>query len=619
MVANKTHTLLLLRLSLRLRFLVLLVLSSFAYGQNAETPAKFNNQKQGINTPSSLHADTWVATDDLGRQLPASTDGPGIDREKFVGIFYFVWQGAHGYDKQTKPLPDHGVLPKSKDDVNSPYDLTKIVAANPQNPQFGPEKAFHYWGEPMFGYYLADDDWVIRKHAQMLADAGVDVIVFDATNAAIYLPQVSKIATIFRELRAKGMNTPDIAFLLNSRPEQTAQRVYDEFYLPQQFADLWFYWKGKPLILVPEEALSEELKAFFTVRQSWAWSRPNSWFKDGKNKWPWLDYTPQSFGWSESSEQPEQISVAVAQHPTSNIGRSHQNGQQPAPADFQSEKGSYFAEQWQRALEVSPEFLFITGWNEWVAMRFTDQKAANFLGEKRQTGDSYFVDLYNQEYSRDVEMMKGGYGDNYYFQMIDGIRLFKGHRSLPVSKADNVINIDGKFDDWESVPAYYLDSIGDITHRDHPGWGSIERYTNSTGRNDIVQSKVSYDDQYLYFYVKTDNALTTATDSQWMNLLLLEPGNTSRQAFTLRVVFAEDVASVFAMHKNKIGEADFKRNAKEIELRIDKSLLKPHQLTEKFDFKWSDNTNFQLDSMNFWLNGDTAPNGRFYYRFTSAE
>ena len=35
------------------------------------------------------------------------------------------------------------------------------------------------------GYYLADDDWVIRKHAQMLTDAGVDVIIVDLTNAVM--------------------------------------------------------------------------------------------------------------------------------------------------------------------------------------------------------------------------------------------------------------------------------------------------------------------------------------------------------------------------------------------------------------------------------------------------
>ena len=30
-----------------------------------------------------------------------------------------------------------------------------------------------------------------------------------------------------------------------------------------------------------------------------------------------------------------------------------------------------------------------------------------------------FVDQFDQEHSRDIEPMKGGHGDNYYYQMVD--------------------------------------------------------------------------------------------------------------------------------------------------------------------------------------------------------
>ena len=42
------------------------------------------------------------------------------------------------------------------------------------------------FGEPLFGYYLASDEWVMRKHLQMLTDAGIDFTVFDTTNAVTY-------------------------------------------------------------------------------------------------------------------------------------------------------------------------------------------------------------------------------------------------------------------------------------------------------------------------------------------------------------------------------------------------------------------------------------------------
>lgn len=63
--------------------------------------------------------------------------------------------------------------------------------------------------------------------------------------------------------------------------------------------------------------------------------------------------------------------MAVAEHPLSNIGRSFHDGVQPETDRYDvtpdTDKGLYFAEQWSRALEVDPEFVFVTGWNEWTA------------------------------------------------------------------------------------------------------------------------------------------------------------------------------------------------------------------------------------------------------------
>ena len=103
-----------------------------------------------------LYADTWVATDALNRALPLGGEVRAPQPDKFVGIFYFVWQGFHGHDKV--------------------YDMTKILAADPNNPQWGPKSAFHWWGEPEVGYYRATDPWVARRNLQMLAVAGVDCL-----------------------------------------------------------------------------------------------------------------------------------------------------------------------------------------------------------------------------------------------------------------------------------------------------------------------------------------------------------------------------------------------------------------------------------------------------------
>ena len=79
-----------------------------------------------------LKSDTWVATDALGRKLPGH-DECGVPRsDRTVGIFYFLWLGQHS--------------------TGGPYDITKILEANPASPQWGPLYACHHWHDPERGY-----------------------------------------------------------------------------------------------------------------------------------------------------------------------------------------------------------------------------------------------------------------------------------------------------------------------------------------------------------------------------------------------------------------------------------------------------------------------------------
>ena len=567
----------------------------------------------------AAQADTWVATDALGRKI--LPEEKGIKKDRYVGIFYFIWQGAHGYDRNDGTNSTEGVKDKKTTDTVSPYDISKMLAKNPTNPEYGPIHAFHHWGEPYFGYYLSDDEWVIRKHGQMLGDAGVDVLILDVTNASIYLPQVTKIVETFRKMQNEGATVPKIAFIVNSIPERTVSKLYERIYKKELFKDFWFYWKGKPLLLCPPEALTAEMKTFFSSRQSWAWTKGQKWFDDGKDKWPWLDHTPQSYGWHERKDQPEQISVAVAEHPMSNIGRSFHNGKQPERK--QPGKGLYFAEQWKRALAVDPEFVFITGWNEWIAMRFDNGASEYFLVNKIPKGETYFVDLYNDEYSRDAEPVKGAFNDNYYYQMVDNIRKFKGTRPAPVYYKTNKIRVDGNFADWENTEAVYADDRGDTFHRKHAGWGRIKEYSNTTGRNDIIETRVSSDNTNVYFYVKTAAQLTPWTDNDWMHLHVSVdgsalPGNAGFQFLINGNSTKEGTTSIQVYRDNKwssIGNISRNYQGDELELSVPKKLLglKGKQFT--LDFKWSDNSPLHNDGMNWLDKGDAAPNARFAYRY----
>ena len=77
-------------------------------------------QKQQQNYYTPTQSDTWVATDALGRTIGENIINPRRTY-KTVGLFYFIWQGAHGYDHHSGSLPDEGVMTATAADSISPY------------------------------------------------------------------------------------------------------------------------------------------------------------------------------------------------------------------------------------------------------------------------------------------------------------------------------------------------------------------------------------------------------------------------------------------------------------------------------------------------------------------
>ena len=126
--------------------------------------------------------------------------------------------------------------------------------------------------------------------------------------------------------------------------------------------------------------------------------------------------------------------------------------------------------------------IFVDGWNEWVAQRFEWGKPARvgFVGYlKPKEGDSYFVDTYTQEFSRDAEPMRGGHWDNYYCQLVENIRRYKGARAPVAFDGVRKFGLGGPdLSQFDPVKYVYLDDIGDIAHRDEPGFAKGVKLTN---------------------------------------------------------------------------------------------------------------------------------------------
>ena len=84
----------------------------------------------------------------------------------------------------------------------------------------------------------------------MLADAGVDVLVMDVTNAVRYWDEWEVIFPVMQKMKAEGNKVPAVLLLgvQRSRDHRRAGPVR-KIYKAEQYQDLWFYWDGKPLLL----------------------------------------------------------------------------------------------------------------------------------------------------------------------------------------------------------------------------------------------------------------------------------------------------------------------------------------------------------------------------------
>jgi hypothetical protein len=554
----------------------------------------------------------WPATDALGRSLPLASEVGLPKTNRFVGIFYFI---------------DHLNWPHS-DLLGGPYDVAKILQRDPaalnkpDSPLWGRNGVAHYWSEPLYGYYRSDDPWVLRRHAQLLADAGVDVLIFDTSNAETYPQAYHALCQAFSDVRAAGERTPQIAFLVNTRAGETAEKIYRDLYQKKLYPDLWFKWQGKPLMICDPAEASAELKQFFTLRAAhWPFTMTNT-----LNAWHWEATYPQPYGYTDDPARSEQVNVSVAQNLNADNGRvenmssghargrSYHDGKQNLAPDS-VDRGGNFQEQWRRALDFDPPFVMVTGWNEWVAGRWI-----------RPGEPILFVDQYNEEFSRDIEPMKGGHGDNYYWQLIANVRRYKGVPALPKASAPKTISIQGDFKQWQDVLPEFAAASGNAAPRAFAGTGGMA-YTNNTGRNDFTLLKVGRDAKQLYFYARTAQVITSSNDPHWMWLFIDADQNaaTGWCGYDFMVNRTADADGKFWLEKNlggwqwqKVTPVEFRVQGNELQLAIPRAALglAAGGSRVNFDFKWADNLQSPGDVMDFYVSGDVAPEGRFNYRYS---
>ena len=349
---------------------------------------------------------------------------------------------------------------------------------------------------------------------------------------------------------------------------------------------------------------TQDVRNFFTLRNMWwgyyEWADKRFVGTEGNWSFGYQLNDPKVAALSRNelvakcNGELEEAAVTPAQHPISETGKCwRRDTQEPKldkwdmPAEayvpWLGKKvkdpvayGIYYQDRWDEALKSDPKFIYLNDWNEWTAGKYP---ANSFLGRK---SNFMFVDQYNAEFNRTISPMKGGYTDNYYMQTVQNIRRYKGVRDIPQNTGLTKIAVDGNFNDWDAVSVCYYDTKGDVAHRDHNGYGG-NHYTNTSGRNDIVKSKVAVDNKKLSFYVETASAITPCTDKNWM-LLLIDAdhdASTGWAGYDYIVNYKVDGAGKSTIMKydstsgdwKKVGDVDFAVSGNKLELCFDKSII----------------------------------------------
>ena len=582
-------------------------------------------------------SDTWISTDDEGR---LTETGTGVPSDKKVGIFYFLWHDVNIHGGNGK-LYDHTKAYYS----GGEEELIKTITS-------GPLGFAHYWAEPYFGYYRSDDEWVIRKHTYQLVSAGIDFIFIDATNGLTYENTYETILKVWTKMRQEGYETPQICFHCGNNVDvapKSFSALWNNLYSSGRYEELWFRYDGKPLIFMPRDIyrkLSSEQKDFFTCKYSWAYTK-DSWYTSlrGRDCWPWADMYPQGEGKSSKGELEQMIVMSGFWTNGSfgtNAGRSYsyKNGGQPEDKNYGftlvdngiSGKGIAFEEQFDYAIEKDPGLIMLVGWNEWWAGRWEAGAAVNqtiantyIVTNDNQWTRHYYVDNFNPEFSRDIEPVKGLYNDNYYYQMAQNIRDYKGARANLAAFGQKKIEMDGSRAQWDIVGPEYRDYEGDTASRNARSYVGGFTYKNDSGRNDFVTAKVSKQGDDVWFYAECADEITAPEGMNWMNLFINADcdHNTGWYGYDFVINRSRDggKCSVEKFMENswkteKVSEAEFTVFENYIQIKVSASVL---GLGDTFDFKWADNSVDDGDIMKFIDMGDTAPNDRFDYRYTTKE
>ncbi len=593
-----------------------LVLFSAAAG----TIPAFSAEEGGAATGSStisLSEETVMSvtgTDDFSRKIDTIE---GYRKDRYVGLFYFIWFefAQKGYRFDTTKL-----LRTKPDKLWDPFDKTGTA----------PASCMYYFNEPLYGYYKSTDKWVVRKHIELFIAAGIDFIAIDLSNDVIYENALVTLLDTMMEFHNAGYKVPQVVCYTNLNTGHTVDLLYKVIYNTDKYKPLWFYGPyDKPLMVAHKEELADKYNEFFYVRPA---------------QWPGFEYEVYEDGFPFCDlNRPQRthqnlIGVSVAQHTAYVFSYGMKVDPHDTPRDinhgrgFTSKnpvngdpvaimRGDNIEEQWDYAISQDPEIVFVTGWNEWATNKWPGNE-----------GDTVarFVDSFNTEFSRDIEMTKErryegsaeegytseGYADNYYLQLVRNVRRYKG--------------ITG-------TCSYTAPSSPEaLTGRDYLSLAVANEprncggYKQAAADNFIKKIRVSHTSSELIFKIECENEITAPGEGQtnWMNVFFGFEGSKEQKWETYSYLINRRPGEGEGERTTSVDKYDGKAFTPlgECALTVEDSVMivrVPLELLPELkdaygfvmDFKVADSVEVEDDIMDYYVSGSSVPIGRLSYTY----
>lgn len=574
---------------------------------------------QGNEAIMGKHLTNISATDDFGRKI---TGVDGFKENRYVGLFYFLWLGQ----QNQKEIYDITEILRTDTLAN----LTDLSSDKYKN------VSTYFFNEPLYGYYNSADPWVIRKHIELFIAANIDFLALDVTNGIFYDNVLVKLLEILEEYRSDGWKVPRIVFFTNLNSKGAVSHFYNSIYKQGKYKELWFYGPySKPLIIANPDELTQDMLDFFYVR-------PPQWPLDVKHEegFPYMNISkPQDI-------YTNLINVSVSQFagPCSDAvikgygvnerfyGRGYSSATGKNNVVKNILRGENFKEQWEYAIKADPEIVFVTGWNEWIA-------------QKNEQGYGW-IDTFNTEWSRDIEMTKKrsyssedandytsqGYGDNFYLQLVDYVRKFKGIRnenekSKPQTATMDVYGAPSAWDAINEERNVFYNIAAKNAARNFKGASPGITYTTAEALNFIRKVRVTNDDKNLYFCIETDEPIKEDPDKDnILNLLISLPGSKSAkkswegyQYIINRKPSADGVTSLEKVSEEgkytfiEVSKVKYSIQGNVMQVEVPLKDLGIRKNEVHIEFKVCDSIEHPDDIMDYYVTGSSAPIGRINF------